>query len=108
VKRARAPSTKLRPVKRAHVRAAARAVFAGSCADEIEHSRGPRSPVRREERLGEQAAGLQRKTRATALSARCDGAEPLVVCGANRDVVTALGEIARGRARLDEPRDEDL
>jgi DNA-directed RNA polymerase subunit omega len=34
------------------------------------------------------------------------GAAPLVERGDNRDVVTALREVARGRVRLDEPRDE--
>lgn len=34
------------------------------------------------------------------------GAQPLVERGDNRDVVTALREIARGYVRLDEPRDE--
>ena len=35
------------------------------------------------------------------------GAQPLVPRGDNRDVVTALREIARGFVRLDEPRDEE-
>jgi DNA-directed RNA polymerase subunit omega len=34
------------------------------------------------------------------------GAEPLVARGDNRDVVTALREIAQGRVRLDEPRSD--
>jgi DNA-directed RNA polymerase subunit omega len=34
------------------------------------------------------------------------GAEPLVDRGDNRDVVTALREIAAGHVRLDEPREE--